>query len=226
MRRLHVVGKHEKFVASGVYKVFAGDNPTGLVEHWSIHEVGHGAQFIRVDVDGRDFDGDSALMEALLNPDGRFERVDMRLYDKQGRDQIKTSYTFFDNRVEIFLTVKNDVRETIVELPAGYAAFVGSRILAGRAVDLVVRSEDETQIFFPRYSDSEIKWSIRPIKPRSVGQKVLTVSKREIEVIGYRWSDDMTIWQDQYGITISADTAESKTLLTQYARRPEPKSHD
>ena len=117
MRRLHVVGQHEKFVASGVYKVYAGDEPTGLIESWSIHEVGASAQFIRVDVDGRDFDGCSKLMEALLNPDGRFERVDEQLYGAQAPDPVKTSYTFFDDRVEILRLEKNDQSESTVELP-------------------------------------------------------------------------------------------------------------
>jgi hypothetical protein len=226
MRRLHVVGQHEKFVASGVYRVLAGDEPTGLVEHWSIHEVGDGAQFIRVDIDGREFDGGSTLMEALLNPDGHFERVDEHLYEGQSHDPIKTSYTFFDNRVEILRTVKNDLYEKAVELPSGYGAIVESQVLTGFAVVLAVRNEDETPMFSLRHSNAEINWTIHAIKPQYVGQKIMGVSKQEVSVTGYRWGNEITIWQDQHGVTVSADTAESKTVLTQYARRPEPKLHD
>jgi hypothetical protein len=64
------------------------------------------------------------------------------------------------------------------------------------------------------------------MQPQNAGQKTIRVSKREINVTGYRWGDELTVWQDQYGVTVLAESAAGKTILTQYGRRPEPKAHD
>jgi hypothetical protein len=59
--------QHEKFVASGLYRCYQDGHYAGLEEQWSIHEVG-GAQFIRIDLDGRQADGRSELYEILRVP--------------------------------------------------------------------------------------------------------------------------------------------------------------
>ena len=225
MRRLHVVGKHEKFVASGVYKVYAGDQPTGLIERWSIHEVGDGAQFVRVDVDGRDFDGNSTLLEALLNPDGRFERVDAHSYDAAASHPAKVSFTFFVDRVEILQATENDVREMVVNLPLGYRAVIDSRLLTGLAIASLDRHEVSTPYFLPVLEKSVLIWTIVDIKLQALGHREIQVAGRGIEVSGYGWGSDMTVWLDRDGVAIQIETLSENALLTQYGRRPEPKNH-
>lgn len=77
VRYIHSVAPHESFVASGTYVFYENDIPSGLVEHWSIHELPDGAWFMRVDRDGRTFDGRSELIEAWRNPQGVIERFDL-----------------------------------------------------------------------------------------------------------------------------------------------------
>ena len=98
MRRLHATGRRERFVASGVYQT--GE---GLRESWSIHEVGSGAQFIRVDRDGRGCGRRSLLQEALRNANGTLERVDQQLYGLDGHLEARLRCTRFQNAAEIDL---------------------------------------------------------------------------------------------------------------------------
>ena len=65
MRRLHATGPRERHVAGGEYRL-----PDGGREHWSIHEVGEGAHFVRVDRDGR--------QEMRVRPDGAAFRLPIR----------------------------------------------------------------------------------------------------------------------------------------------------
>ena len=225
MRRLHVVGKHEKFVASGVYKVYAGDQPTGLIEYWSIHEVGDGAQFVRVDVDGRDFDGNSTLLEALLNPDGHFERVDAHSYDTGASHPAKVSFTFFADRVEILQTVENDVREMAVDLPLGYHPVIDSRLLTGLAIANPDLHDVTTSYFLPVLKKPVLTWTIVDIELQALGDREIQVAGRDIAVSGYGWDSDMTVWIDRDGVAVQIETLSENALLTQYGRRPEPKPH-
>lgn len=96
MRRLHPVSLREKFVASGTYHFYdSTDRLLPYEEHWSVHEVGEGAHFIRMDYDGRAENGPSVLMEALRTPDGAIERCDVRAYggDSDAVRLLRASYT-------------------------------------------------------------------------------------------------------------------------------------
>lgn len=210
MRRLHVVGKQEKFVASGVYRVYADDEPTGLVEHWSIHEVGDGAQFIRVDIDGRDVDGGSTLMEALLNPDGAFERVDRHDYQQHSSKPGKMSYTFFADYVELVSGVADSER---LSLAQGYAAVAASLILMGFAL---VGAQNR---IFPTMSSDicpDGHWDYQ-------GQERLSMSGHDIDTRHYACSQTSAVWLDEYDVLMCLVTGQKRMILTQYGRRPELK---
>ena len=219
MRQLHVVGKHEKFVASGLYRVYAGETPTGLEEHWSVHETGGGAQFIRVDVDGRNFDGTSCLMEALLTPDNRFERIDLHFYEHS--QPLKSSYVLFDDHIDILYTAEGTLNEQSVTLPAGYSVFTRSRIINGFA--LAAQQEGEATFFMPSAGSG---YTVTAVTLTRLGEKMATVAgHNSIPVQGYRGPNETVFWLDGYRVLVFEESVAGKALLTRYARRPEPKHH-
>lgn len=224
MRRLHVVGKHEKFVASGMYWIYAGDEPTGLVEHWSIHEVG-GAQFIRVDVDGRDFDGSSTLMEALRTPDGQFERVDVYFYEASRSQPVKVSYTFFEEHIEIVRPMNSGVCDESIEMPRNYGVWMNSSIMQGFTVAQAARHNHPVPLFRSMIEDGELTYSTTAVLHLTpLGDEQIQVAGREINVTGYSWNENAAMWLDQHQILVKSTAPSTQMLLAQYARRPEPKT--
>jgi hypothetical protein len=229
MRRLHAVGKQEIFVASGIYEFEQAGKHIGLTEHWSIHEVG-GAQFIRVDQDGRAHDGRSILYEALRSPDGQIERIDLRAYGN-AQDvvkQVRAGYTFFDGRVEVIRAVNNEPHfEEVVFMPAD-SVIAPSKLLYGFAVPLMKPSQ--IFAFFPNYDFANPQ---RAFKWRDLTFAGFQFAGWEqIEVGGKSYSaqryqvHNMPIWLDQYDILLREETPTLVITLKQYARRPEPQTHD
>lgn len=81
MRYLHNLTPHEKLIAQGTYTHFHGEEPSGIVEHWSIHQQPDKSLFMRVDWDGRAAHRESVLIEAWINSDNqKIERFDIRAF--------------------------------------------------------------------------------------------------------------------------------------------------
>ena len=141
MRYLHAVAPHEQFVAQGTYRYHADDAPTGLLEYWTIHALPDGAWFMRVDKDGRDFDGRSELIEAWRSPDGDIERFDVMAYGAAG-DAVqkgRATYTVEDDALHIGRTINDGerVQETLA-LPADYVVQPGGYIFFGYVLPQLV----------------------------------------------------------------------------------------
>ena len=126
MRRLHATGLRERFVASGVYV-----QPDGLREHWSAHEVGAGALFLRVDVDGRASGGGSLLQEALRNAEGYFERIDQQLYGADGHPGARLRCTRFSNHAVLSLECGESQSEERIDMESDYLMVPPGIYLAG-----------------------------------------------------------------------------------------------
>jgi hypothetical protein len=232
MRRLHAVGQHEKFVASGVYEFEQAGVKIGLMEYWSIHEVG-GAHFIRVDVDGRAYDGRSRLYEALLNPDGRFERVDVRAYGSAEDvvKEVRASYTFFDEQVDIIRVVNRNARfEESVRMPSGYVAHFGSKLLYGTMVPHTSVNQSQVRMFIAdhNFTDLPRAFTGRELAPESyqfMGEEQIKVGHVAYSARLYR-SSCANVWLDEHNILLCEQSASQTVALTQYARRPELKPYD
>lgn len=232
MRRLHAVGQHEKFVASGFYEFEQAGAKIGLIEYWSIHEVG-GANFIRVDVDGRAYDGRSRLYEALLNPDGRFERVDVRAYGSAEDvvKEVRASYTFFDEQVDIVRVVNRNARfEETVVMPSGYLAYFGSKLLYGAMVPHSSINRLQVRKFTPDYNfaDPQFAFAGRELAAESyqfVDEEQIKVGHAAYSARLYR-SSCANVWLDEHNILLCEQSASQTVALTQYARRPELKPYD
>ncbi|MBZ0299239.1 MAG: hypothetical protein K8J31_05855 [Anaerolineae bacterium] len=235
MRRLHQVGKHEKFVASGIYAQLQQDTPTGLVESWSIHDIG-GAQFVRVDRDGRLTDGRSILGEFLRTPEGRIERVDMQAYGGPGDATrlIRMSYIFYEARVEVIRIVNHGQRsETEVALLPGFGIEVSFSILTGFMIaQAASQKADSLPIFAPVdiFTDpGDYTGAVRQVaRPCLQGEDVLDIAGKLFPVYRYQWAVEAggqvaTFWLDAQDTLLRSQTDDADTMvLTQYARRPEP----
>ncbi|HLV34490.1 MAG TPA: hypothetical protein VKY59_05225 [Spirillospora sp.] len=233
MRRLHAVGQHEKFVASGLYRCYQDGRYTGLEEHWSIHEVG-GAQFIRVDRDGRQADGRSELYEILRVPDGTIERIDLRAYGSRDDPfrQIKVSYTFFDNRVEIVRIVDHKQRhEAELIVPPGYVVLLKLLILTGFSIARASENEDHRTPVFTGAQQvvDENAWAGLAGEmntPRYIGDDEIEIAGRPYPARYFQQRNDegsvMEYWLDRQDVLLRMDVNQiNEARLTRYARRPE-----
>ncbi len=234
MRRLHPIGKQEQFVASGVYKHFSGEVATGLIEYWSIHEVG-GAQFIRVDVDGREANGRSVLYEALRSPEGQIERVDLRAYGNAADEVklVKASYTFFEEWIEIIRIVNSIIRfEEEVLTPSGIVIAMQAAVFSGLTISQRTALDDKPVLAFsPVYDFFNLQRAFSgtaaetyPVRP--IGSTEFAVAGR---LIAARIHESPENGEQVHRIVLDGDdivlehTGPTKTIrLMQYARRPQP----
>ena len=227
MRRLHVVGQQERFVASGLYVWSKGAALTQLVELWSIHEVA-GAQFVRVDRDGRAFDGCSVLYESLINPEGRVERVDWRAYGGAAGDhhQVKTSITFYDEHAEIIRIVNGQAQdEVIITLPEAYSVDVGPMILKGRALGQTASNPGGSLpvlIVVPQCREDTAP-EIVPMQSKFAGPETFTLAGRTMDARRYEVrlrEETAQAWVDDFDTLLRYESEDLVCVLTQYAHRP------
>lgn len=240
MRHLHPVGVQEKFTASGVYVHFQDSQPTGTVEHWSIHELPDGAQMIRVDDDWRETDGSSVLIEAWRSPPAegnRVERFDIHAFGGKN-DQVKevrATFQFHPTHAEVGRSVDKEFRQQFeLELPEHYIVAPESLIFGGFEVAQMAVNPGH---IFPIVS--YLPTFLNPtaaFRPVIHEQCVVFLSDETILVDGkayisrcYEQQTPSTkqrwpIWIDEYGILLKFTSPDERhsAVLTRYARRVEP----
>ena len=91
MKRLHPPSEHEEMVAEGKHARRPAPDQPALEEHWELTRLPDGTQIYRVTVG----DG-AALWHLMVAPDGRPDRLQVRLRDAQG-PSFEATYTFFDH---------------------------------------------------------------------------------------------------------------------------------
>jgi hypothetical protein len=220
VRRLHVVAPHEKFVASGAYRYQIGDAPTGLLEQWSIHEVGGGALFIRIDLDGRDAQADSVLMEALLNPDGQLERVDQHSYTPGATTPHKLRHVFYVDRVELSGTVGRETHVVEVNIAENAGIAAPGCLLTGLMAARSLACGCPLTLVSADVQDQAFNWTTRQTAAQPLDTATIIIAGRPIVARRVAWQSG-TYWLDNYGIALRAETSESAVVMKHYARRPE-----
>jgi len=104
MRYLNAIAAHELFVATGVYRRYAGGALSDYSESFTQHEHKGGALLVRIDQDARFTEGWSRLAEVLHEPDGTVARVKIQTnYNSTNSPfrMMKTDYSFFDDYVQV-----------------------------------------------------------------------------------------------------------------------------
>ena len=215
MRRLHATGRRERFVASGVYHT-----ADGLREYWSIHEVGGGARFIRVDRDGRDCGRRSLLQEALRNANGDLERVDQQLYGLNGRPEARLRCTRFQGSVEIDL--KSGACRCRVEMPHdGHCLLLMPGILlAGMATSQAAEKPKAVDTLHVRQVGDGFAWERRTLAVCCGPPVSVTTRAGDRKARACKWNDsDRTFWLDLHDITLRLEDQSCCIELSRYARR-------
>ncbi len=91
MKRLHPPSEREILVAEGKYSHPATADQPAQVEQWEITRLPDEARIYRVDVANG-----MALWHLMVAPDGRPDRLQVRLHDGQGLS-FEATFTFFDH---------------------------------------------------------------------------------------------------------------------------------
>lgn len=240
MRYLHPVGIQERFVASGIYIHYQDGNPTGTVEHWSIHEMPDGAQKIRVDDDWRETDGSSVLIEAWRSPyaeGGRIERFDLHAFGGKNDPikEVRATFQFFGDHAEIGHTVNNGTRQQLeIDLPQDYIVAPESLIFGGFEVAMLAVNpgyQFPVVSYLPTFYSAAT--TFRPtvyeqsavfLRDESISIDVHTYAAHCFEQYSPSSDQKFPLWTDEHDILlkfISADQRHS-AILTRYARRVEP----
>jgi hypothetical protein len=204
MRYLHPVALHEMFVASGEYRYFRDGAPLAISEKWTIHELPGGATFYRVDEDGRDADGLSILSEALVSPDGQFERYNVQSFNaKDSAIQLfKADYSFNEGYVQIGRKVQGQEREYI-EFPLlmECAIYIKQTLYMGLTIRDVLAFGGKAEVFAPQLL-SPGENGMQRIIVKAHSQETVEVGRKSIEAQKYQIADDVFYWLDNHLIPV------------------------
>ena len=215
MRRLHATGRRERFVASGVYH--GGD---GLREYWSIHEVGSGAQFIRVDRDGRNCGRRSLLQEALRNANGDLERVDQQLYGLNGQPVARLRCTRYQNSVEIDLNSRSGRCRVEMPCDGDCLLLMPGILLAGMATSQAAEMPQPVDALHVTQVGDGFAWERRTLAASCGPPVPVRTGAGDRKARACKWSDsDRTCWLDLHDITLRLEDQSCCIELSRYARR-------
>ncbi len=238
MRQLHPVSLHEKFLASGLYRYFRDERPTGT-EEWTIHELPDGSQLVRVDIEDN-FEQAVAitvLIEAWRTSEAKVERFDVWLdrRDVDGSRQARATYMISDNHLQVIRRLGHaESQHEALELPENVvicppAAFIFLAALFTQAV------EPASMLSVPHTAGDQylLRPAIKPYRKALIGRATRSVDGREIAVDGYRlvdgsarFTEQAVFWVDKYGVVVGyeephRDGVTCALQLTRYARRPD-----
>jgi len=228
MRRLHPISEHEQTVAQGAYAYRQAGEHAGAGEEWELTRLPDGGHIYRVEAG----DGEG-LWHLMLAPDGRPDRLQLRLHDDAGR-RFDATYTFFDTEVLVSGgQVGRRPEKDVTELPAGYSLlwlpFAG-RGMARIGCDSEAGAAQAVPVYLMRQESPEDGWlSARPVDcaVERVRRGVLEVpaGSFEAEEIGFKIAElaDQHGWFDEHGITLWWQSDDQvQAVLSRYRWFAEP----
>lgn len=233
MRHLHPVQAHERFVASGVY-LFAKDGRSlEKTESWTIHELGDGSKFLRVDSDARMEEGKSLLAEVLISGEDDIIRFDMRYENDQfegGIRSLSATYNLADRILQVGYRLNGAARRYLErEIGPGALLDIPLLIMRGRTLLALSRCAGKpVSVFVPMFEHAQLFPGVARVVESPVtcmGCDHLTVGKRQIAARRFRYVDKAaSYWVDEHGIVIKRVNAyqqhEFTVTVNNYARRP------
>lgn len=228
MRHLHPVAANEVFVASGVYQQFLRGTKVDWQESWNIHELGGAGKLIRIDQDGRFYDGRSTLAEILMNEDGRVERLNIRI-EQSGESadyrSMQTDYIFLDQYAQVSRQIDGGER-TYEEIPLPDEVFVrllDFNLMWGIALNRSIEpGANALQIFVP-FSKPGIPVGqvLQGMLPEVSSVQDEMLPNTEIAAKRFETGGRRAIWLDHHRIPLRIDQSNTNTiyLLSNYAHR-------
>lgn len=224
MKRLHPVSDREQTVAQGRYVYLEAGTETGDGEAWELTRLPHGERIYRVDVaEGRE------LWQLMLAPDGRPDRLQVRLHDEAGR-RFDATYTFFENEVMVSggPAARKPAKE-FIDLPRDYGVLWGP--FAGRELCLLgydpeAGAPQTRTLFLMRRLPAEEGWLSGAPDACAVGRSeggTLRVPAGAFETEEVALSapglPDHRGWLDEHGVILRwAEAGDVRAVLSQYRR--------
>lgn len=223
MRRLHPVSHHEHVVARGEYTYLQDGDPTGTVEEWELTRLPDGSRIYRVEIGG------TGLWHLIVAPDGRPDRLQVRLRDDTGR-RFDATYTFFDQEVLVSGgQVGKRPEKGAVELPPDcglvWAPFAGRELALARH-DPKAGALQAVTLYLMRQQSPDDGWlSARPARcsVERVGSAVLEVpagsfGTEEVMFAAPRLTEQRG-WFDERGTVVQWQSGEQiQAVLSRYRR--------
>lgn len=154
MRYLHPVSIKERFVASGEYTYWLGDQHGGHYERWTIHRQPDGSRFYRFDYESS-YSGLVILGEVLENTSNEIERTDIKLFSTANSEPdlipARVTYTVMrdEGYVQIGRSIDKKERETFeVEFKSNMLFNPFFTFFTGKPVRLsAIHNENAVSIF-------------------------------------------------------------------------------
>lgn len=224
MRRLHPISDHEQPVAQGQYDYLADGENTGIGEQWELTHLPDGSRLYRVEVG----EGDG-LWHLIVAPDGRPDRLQIRLRDDAGR-RFDATHTFFEDEVVVSQgQVGKQTEQRAVSLQPGYgllwAPFAG-RELALTGYEADASGPQSAALYLIRRLSSDEGWlSGRSIRGAVGGSDnaILTMPAGSFEAreVVFSTSElpDQRGWLDEHGNVLRWEAdSEVRAVLSRYRR--------
>jgi len=108
---------------AGEYRYELDGQPTGAVEKWRLTDAAERYRFLRVDLDARDAaSGHTYLYHALVNADGRVERLQYRFWTQDAGLglQVAGDLILEPDSISATRTVNGKESDEVLDLPKGY----------------------------------------------------------------------------------------------------------
>ena len=233
MRYLHPVQAHERFVASGSYLFSKNGTALSKTESWTIHELGDGSKFVRVDSDAHVEEGKSLLAELLLSQEGEILRFDVRYENDHFEGGIKTlaaTYSLTGKVMQVGYRLNGAERSYLeLEIPSDVLMDIPLLVMRGRTLRSLAESKgNPVTVFVPMFEHAQLFPGVTSAVDSPVeclGREGLAVGKGEIKTQRFRYLDKAaSYWVDEHGIVIKRINAfkrqEFDVRIRNYARRP------
>lgn len=185
-----------------------------------MHEVGDGAQFIRVDRDGRRCGRHSLLQEALRNAAGGLERVDQQLYDLKGRPLARLRCTRFENALELDLEGGTGQRSALIPYAGDCLLSMPGILLAGMALSQAAGRPQPVDVLRVSQSGDGFAWERLPLTASCAAAVPIETDSGTLMARACSWDDaDMTFWLDSRDVALRMEGETCRIELSRYARR-------
>lgn len=239
MRYIHPVAAHERFVASGVYTMSQGGQPNGVVESWSIHELPDATQFVRVDFDARNSRGSSTLVEALRSAAGKIERFEVHHFAAPGQPfkKVRANFTVYERYVQASRRYDDQPAELEeIALKPRTAIYPPGRIFVGKVIAQIRArgAEGGTVFWLMPYTYPQVAPQMAVVTPFAAAlveaHGEVLIGKKTYPAKRYRFGSNTNpdrniyCWIGEHDTLLQYEAADgTQGILTQYARRTEPK---
>ncbi len=186
---------YEKPLAAGKWRYERDGEPTGAVEHWRLTEAADGYRFLRVDLDGRAAkSGQTTLYHALLNGDGRVERLKFRSWGS-GSWRVAGDVLFEDGMVTAARQINGQSYEQMLAVPSEFAFWFPASSGLGLLASLPDGPHTAVSLTFP--SPNQKSKIQNPKSAFALFQTNLEL-QRQGDELAIRWEgNERRLWLDE-----------------------------